>query len=123
MSARVVVADDSRTMLALLTLAVRRSGHEPATATDGGEALALVREHRPELLILDAVMPGLSGYDVCRSVRDEADGPQPHVIMLTAGGQDADRLRAEEAGVDEFMTKPFSPSTLGARVRDLLGGS
>lgn len=121
MSARIVVADDSRTILTLVTLALRQGGYEPVTALDGEQALASVREHRPELLIVDAVMPGLSGYDVCRALRDDPDGPKPHVIMLTAGGQESDRLRADEAGVDEFVTKPFSPSTLRARVRELLG--
>jgi DNA-binding response OmpR family regulator len=120
-SARIVVADDSRTILALVTMALRQAGHEPVTASDGEEALAAVREHRPELLIVDAVMPGLSGYDVCRALREDADGPQPHVIMLTAGGQEADRVRADEVGVDEFVTKPFSPSDLRARVHELLG--
>jgi DNA-binding response OmpR family regulator len=120
-SARIVVADDSRTILALVTMALRQAGHEPVTASDGEEALAAVREHRPELLIVDAVMPGLSGYDVCRALRADPDGPLPHVIMLTAGGQEADRVRAEEAGVDEFVTKPFSPSELRARVHELLG--
>lgn len=121
MSARVVVADDSRTMLALVTLAVRREGHEPVTATDGDEALALIREHRPDLLIIDAVMPGSSGYDVCSTLRSDPSGPKPYVIMLTAAGREADRIRAEDVGVDEFMTKPFSPSELGARVRAILG--
>jgi DNA-binding response OmpR family regulator len=120
-SARIVVADDSRTILSLVTLALQREGYEPVTASDGEEALAAVREHRPELLIVDAVMPGLSGYDVCRELRSDPDGPQPHVIMLTAGGQEADRVRAEEVGIDEFVTKPFSPSDLRARVRELLG--
>lgn len=108
-------------MLALVALAVRREGHEPITAADGEEALALIREHRPELVIIDAVMPGASGYDVCAALRDDPDGPAPYVIMLTAGGQEADRVRAVEVGVDEFMTKPFSPSELGARVREILG--
>ena len=121
MSARIVVADDSRTILALVTMALRQAGHEPVTASDGEEALAAVRAHRPELLIVDAVMPGLSGYDVCRALREDAGGPQPHVIMLTAGGQEADRVRADEVGVDEFVTKPFSPSDLRARVHELLG--
>lgn len=121
MSSRIVVADDSRTILALVTLALQRAGFEAVTAADGEQALAAVREHRPELLIVDAVMPGLDGYEVCRALRDDPDFDQPYVIMLTAGGQEADRLRAEEVGVDEFVTKPFSPSDLQERVRRLLG--
>ncbi len=121
MSARLVIADDSSTILAMVELAVRREGYEPVTARDGLEALEVIREHRPELVIIDAMMPGASGYEVCKSLRDDADGPRPYVIMLTAGGRDSDREKAEESGVDEFMTKPFSPSALRERVKDILG--
>ena len=121
MSARLVIADDSSTILAMVELAVRRDGYEPATAVDGIQALEVIREHRPELVIIDAMMPGASGYEVCKSLRDDPDGPRPYVIMLTAGGRDSDREQAEESGVDEFMTKPFSPSGLRARVKEILG--
>jgi DNA-binding response OmpR family regulator len=121
LSARLVIADDSATILALVTLAVKKDGYEPATAANGEEALQLVREHRPELVILDALMPGLSGYDVCRALREDVEVPRPHVIILTAGNLEADRTLATEVGVDEFITKPFSPSALRARVREILG--
>lgn len=121
MSARLVIADDSATILTLVTITVQRAGYEPATATNGSEALDLIREHRPELVILDARMPGMSGYDVCREVRADTDALQPHVIMLTAEGQQADRAHAESVGADEFMTKPFSPLALRTRVREILG--
>ena len=121
MSARLVVADDSSMILAMVVLAVRRDGYEPVTAEDGLSALAVIREHRPELVIIDAMMPGATGYEVCKMLRDDPDGPRPHVIMLTAGGRESDRQRAEDAGVDEFFTKPFSPSELRARVRAILG--
>jgi DNA-binding response OmpR family regulator len=118
---RLVIADDSRTTLALVALAVKREGYEPATATNGTDALALIREHHPELVIVDAVMPGLSGYDVCRALREDRDAPRPHVMMLTAGGREADKALAAEVGIDEFVTKPFTPSALRARVREILG--
>jgi DNA-binding response OmpR family regulator len=121
MSVRLVIADDSRTTLALVALAVKREGYEPATATNGTDALALIREHHPELVIVDAVMPGLSGYDVCRALREDRDAPRPHVMMLTAGGREADKALAAEVGIDEFVTKPFTPSALRARVREILG--
>ena len=121
MSARLVIADDSSTILAMVELAVRRDGYEPATAADGLEALEVIREQRPELVIIDAVMPGATGYEVCKALRDDPDGPRPYVIMLTAGGRDSDREKAEESGVDEFMTKPFSPSALRERVKEILG--
>ena len=121
MSARLVVADDSATILELVTLSVKKDGYEPVTATNGTEALEVIREHRPELVILDASMPGMSGFDVCRALREDVDCVQPHVMMLTAGGREADKALAAEVGVDEFVTKPFSPSTLRARVREILG--
>jgi DNA-binding response OmpR family regulator len=120
-SARLVIADDSSTILAMVELAVRRDGYEPATAADGVEALEVIREHRPELLIIDAIMPGANGYEVCQALRDDPDGPRPYVIMLSAGARDVDRQKADEAGVDEFMTKPFSPSVLRERVKEILG--
>ena len=121
MSARLVIADDSPTILALVTLALKKDGYEPATATNGDEALEAIREHRPELVILDALMPGMTGYEVCRALREDVDAPRPHVIMLTAGTREEDKALAAEVGVDEFVTKPFSPLALRARVREILG--
>jgi two-component system alkaline phosphatase synthesis response regulator PhoP len=121
MSARLVIADDSATILALVALAVEKDGYEPATATNGKDALEVIREHRPELVILDALMPGMTGYEVCRALREDVDAPRPHVIMLTAAAREVDKALAEEVGVDEFVTKPFSPSVLRARVREILG--
>ena len=121
MSARLVIADDSATILALVSLALKKEGYEPVTATNGPDALALIREHRPELVILDALMPGMNGYDVCRALREDVDVLRPHVMMLTAGGREADKTLASEVGIDEFVTKPFRPSALRARVREILG--
>ena len=121
MSARLVIADDSATILALVSLALKKEGYEPVTATNGPDALALIREHRPELVILDALMPGMNGYDVCRALREDVDALRPHVMMLTAAGREADKTLASEVGIDEFVTKPFSPSALRARVREILG--
>jgi CheY-like chemotaxis protein/HPt (histidine-containing phosphotransfer) domain-containing protein len=121
--ARLVIADDSATILALVALAVKKAGYEAATASSGEEALRLARELRPELVIVDAQMSGMSGYDVCRALREDVDAPRPHVIILTAGNTEADRALAAEAGVDEFITKPFSPKALRTRVREILDES
>ncbi|MHB8468895.1 MAG: response regulator [Gaiellaceae bacterium] len=121
MGPRVILVDDSATILALVAAALRRDGYELATAENGEDALELIREHRPEVVIVDALLPGMSGYDVCSALRQDAGGPSPHVIMLTAGVRETDRDRAHEVGVDEFMTKPFSPLALRDRVRELLG--
>lgn len=118
----ILVVDDSVTVVRLLAHALRDIGCEVLTAMDGEAALALIRARRPALVIIDAEMPKLSGYEVCEAVHeDDGDEGRPYLIMLTAGGQEADRERAERAGVDEFLTKPFSPSALRARVRELLG--
>lgn len=120
MSARVVVADDSGLMRSLILLALEPLGVEVATAEDGDEALAAVREHRPEVLIVDASMPGLTGYEVCEALRAEGEGPCPYVLLLTADVRESERQRAVDAGVDEFVGKPFSPKELAARVRERL---
>jgi two-component system, OmpR family, alkaline phosphatase synthesis response regulator PhoP len=116
----VVVADDSPTILELIVLTLERGGIESVTAEDGVVALERIREHSPRLVILDAMMPNADGYEVCRTLRADDALEQPHVIMLTANAREVDRERAEEAGVSEFMTKPFSPKALRARVQELL---
>jgi DNA-binding response OmpR family regulator len=121
MSARLVIADDSPMILALVTLAVKKDGYEPVTATNGTEALEVIREHRPELVIIDALMPGLSGYEVCRALREDVDARRPHVMMLSAGVRETDKALAAEVGIDEFVAKPFSPLELRVRVREILG--
>ena len=120
MGSRIVVADDSETILQMILAILRRAGYEPEAATDGGEALAAVRAHRPELLIVDATMPGMSGYEVVRTLHDELGEAGPYVIMLTASDRAVDRERATKAGVDEFMSKPFSRAALRDRVREIL---
>jgi DNA-binding response OmpR family regulator len=117
---QIVVADDSDTILSLIVCALERDGFEPATATNGADALARVRELSPRLVILDALMPKGDGYDVCRAIRDDPDLGKPYVIMLTASARESDRKLADDAGVDEFITKPFSPSLLRERVREIL---
>jgi DNA-binding response OmpR family regulator len=72
-------------------------------------------------VILDALMPGMTGYEVCRALREDVDAPRPHVIMLSAGARETDKALAAEVGIDEFVTKPFSPLALRARVREILG--
>ena len=120
MSPPVVVADDSPTILELIVLTLERGGIETVTAVDGASALERIREHAPRVVILDAMMPHADGYEVCRTLRADDALDQPHVIMLTANAREVDRQRAEQAGVSEFMTKPFSPKALRERVQELL---
>jgi two-component system alkaline phosphatase synthesis response regulator PhoP len=116
----VVIADDSQTILELIVLTLQRGGIETVTAADGAAALERIREHAPRVVILDAMMPNADGYEVCRTLRADDALEQPHVIMLTANAREVDRERAEQAGVSEFMTKPFSPKALRDRVQELL---
>jgi DNA-binding response OmpR family regulator len=117
----ILVADDEPHILLLIVITLRKDGYRILEANDGGEAFDLVQAERPDVLVLDAQMPHRSGFDVCADVRaDVSLVPQPYVIMLTAAGQEADRRRAAEVGVDEFMAKPFSPSRLRARVREII---
>ncbi len=117
---RAVIADDDAVIRRVLGLLLQREGLEVHSANDGEEAVTLVHEVRPDVVFLDAMMPGTDGYDACRRIRTEQDEAfQPTIVMVTAAGQAEDRERAIEAGVDTFITKPFSPSGLSAQVREI----
>jgi CheY-like chemotaxis protein len=115
-----LVADDDRVTRRVLAMLLERQGYEVLVAEDGQEALHHVRTGRPRIVFLDARMPAPDGYEVCRTIREERLAePEPFVIMLTAAGQESDRRRAVAAGVNEFLTKPFSPSKLATRLQQL----
>jgi len=114
---KVLVVDDDVKTVELVKLYLNRDGYRVITSGDGNEALALAREHHPDLIVLDLMLPGMNGLDVCRILRQESDVP---IIMLTALTTDEDRLRGLELGADDYVTKPFSPRELAARVRAVL---
>jgi two-component system response regulator RegX3 len=116
-SARILLADDEPDILESVEFALRREGFETGTAADGESALAAARTGLYDLLILDAMMPKLSGFDLCRMVRAESDVP---VIMLTARDAEIDRVLGLELGADDYVAKPFSMVELVSRVRALL---
>jgi DNA-binding response OmpR family regulator len=89
-------------------------------ARDGDEALALWRAHRPALLLLDVMMPGKTGFEVCQAVRADDAGAQTKILLLTAKGRDTDVAQGLGVGADGYLTKPFSTQELAARVRELL---
>jgi CheY-like chemotaxis protein len=116
---RVLVCDDERVMRSLVR-ATLEGVAEVVEASDGDEALALLRQARPALLIVDMMMPGMSGLEVVRQLRGDGQLRALPVIMITARVQVADQEAALEAGVDLFISKPFSPSVLLDAVRSLL---
>jgi len=114
---RVLVVDDDAKTVELVKLYLNRDGYRVFTAYDGVEALRLARESRPDLIVLDLMLPGIDGLEVCRTLRNESDVP---IIMLTARTTDQDKLTGLGLGADDYVTKPFSPRELAARVRAVL---
>jgi two-component system alkaline phosphatase synthesis response regulator PhoP len=114
---RVLVVDDDVKTVELVKLYLDRDGYRLLTAYDGVEALRLAREGHPDLIVLDLMLPGIDGMEVCRTIRAESDVP---IIMLTARTTDEDKLTGLGLGADDYVTKPFSPRELAARVRAVL---
>ncbi|MFF0277042.1 response regulator transcription factor [Streptomyces sp. NPDC004330] len=115
--ARVLVVDDDPTVAEVVTGYLRRAGHDVHHAADGPTALEAARRLDPDLVVLDLMLPGIDGLEVCRRLR--ADRPVP-VIMLTARGDEDDRISGLELGADDYVTKPFSPRELVLRVECVL---
>ena len=114
---RVLVVDDDAKTVELVKLYLKRDGYRVLTAYDGIEALRLAREGHPDLIVLDLMLPGINGLEICRTLRAESDVP---VILLTAKTTDQDKLVGLDLGADDYVTKPFSPRELAARVRAVL---
>jgi DNA-binding response OmpR family regulator len=117
----VLVADDDPDILALVRLRLERDGYEVLSAPDGETALDLALARTPDLALLDVMMPRLDGYEVTRRLRRHGPTTAIPIILLTARVQDPDVQRGTEAGADDYVTKPFSPQALGARVQAALG--
>jgi two-component system response regulator ResD len=114
---RVLVVDDEPTVREVVQHYLEREGYRVHVATDGPGALAALAAETPDLIVLDLMLPGVDGLDVCRQVR--AAGATP-IIMLTAKGHESDRIVGLELGADDYVVKPFSPRELVARVRSVL---
>jgi len=114
---RVLVVDDDVKIVELVKLYLNRDGYRVLTAYDGIKALRLAREASPDLIVLDLMLPGINGLEICRTLRAESDVP---IIMLTAMTTDRDKLTGLDLGADDYVTKPFSPRELAARVRAIL---
>jgi len=116
----VLVVEDEPGLVELLRYNLERAGFEAATARDGEEAMVMVAERRPDLILLDWMLPITSGIEVCRQLRRQPATRDVPIIMLTARGEEADRIRGLDSGADDYVTKPFSPSELIARVRAVI---
>ncbi len=116
----ILIVEDEQALVTLLRYNFEAAGYEVATALDGDEALMAIAERRPDLIVLDWMLPSISGLEVCRQVRRKAETRDVPVIMLTARGEEADRVRGLDSGADDYVTKPFSPTELVARVRAVL---
>ncbi len=117
---KILIVDDDAFIRRPLEFILREEGFAPLTAVNGEEGLAKIEGERPDLIVLDVMMPGIDGYDVCRRVRTDPRFSSIPVILLTARGQESDCDRAFAAGATEFMSKPYSPSELIRRVREIL---
>ena len=120
MTIRILVADDEPNQLELLTYNLVQADYEVIRAEDGQQALDMIEEYRPDLAIIDWMLPQMSGVDLARRLRRDELTLNIPIIMLTARGEEADKLRSFDSGVDDYITKPFSPKELLARIKALL---
>ncbi|MBW2286904.1 MAG: response regulator [Deltaproteobacteria bacterium] len=120
MSERILVVDDEPDLLELVRLNLSQAGFEVDTAASGGEAMKSLQAVRPDLMVLDLMLPDLSGTDLCRQLRSDPSFAELPIIMLTARADEVDRVVGFELGTDDYVTKPFSPRELVLRVRAVL---
>jgi two-component system alkaline phosphatase synthesis response regulator PhoP len=113
----ILVVDDEAQIVRVLRGYLERAGYAVLTAHDGPEALRIARQEKPDLMILDLMLPGMDGVDVCKRLRSESNLP---ILMLTARVEEADRIIGLELGADDYVTKPFSPREIVARVKAIL---
>ena len=117
---KILVVDDEPNVVRTLTFVLKKEGYDVSSAVNGEEAIAKVRESKPNLMFLDIMMPKKDGYEVCRELKNDLNLRDIHIVMLSAKGQEADKEMALNAGANEFMTKPFSPIGVVGRVKELL---
>lgn len=116
----VLIAEDESAVSELLLYNLQKEDYEVAVAADGEEAMMMIDERAPDLLLLDWMLPKVSGIEVCRRIRNGGANPNMPIIMLTARGEESDRIRGLDTGADDYVTKPFSTTELMARVRAVL---
>jgi len=117
----ILAADDDEDILALVAFRLERSGYTVLQARDGQEAFELARSEKPDLAVLDVMMPKLDGFELTRRLRAEEATSRMPIILLTARAQDTDVAQGFDAGADDYLRKPFSPQELRTRVQAILG--
>ena len=122
MARKVLIADDEPNILLSLEFLMKREGYQVVVAKDGQEALDTIAREKPDLVLLDAMMPKKTGYEVCNEVRSSADYKNTLILMLTAKGRDTDIAKGMALGADAYMVKPFSTKELAQKVKELLEG-
>jgi Response regulators consisting of a CheY-like receiver domain and a winged-helix DNA-binding domain len=122
MTKSVLLVEDEDNIAMALEFLMRREGYDFSRVATGPAALAAIAEKTPDLLLLDVMLPGLSGYDICQKVRLDPALAHVKILMLTARGGEMERRKGEALGADAFMAKPFSTEDLKRTVRDLIGG-
>jgi DNA-binding response OmpR family regulator len=120
---KILIADDEPSIVTAVEFLLRREGYEVEIARDGSEALERIEASRPDLVVLDVMMPQKSGYEVCMRIRERADWRHIKIIMLSAKGRDAEVSKGLSMGADIYVTKPFSTRELMDKIKDLLGQS
>lgn len=116
----ILIVDDEPDLVELVSYNLKKEGFQVATASDGGGALEKARKKNFDLIILDLMLPGIQGIELCRILRHDPKNERVPIIMLTAKGDEADRIRGLETGADDYMAKPFSPRELIARIKAVL---
>lgn len=122
MTKRILIADDDPDILTMLESRLKANRYEVTAVNNGKAALDKIRQERPDLVILDVVMPAPNGFQVCRTVKDDAELKKTPVILLTAKATQSDKFWGTESGADAYVTKPYHPEDLLKHVHDLLGG-
>ncbi len=120
---KILIVDDERYILHILDFSLGAEGYEVITAGDGEQALERTHSDRPDLIVMDIMMPKMDGFEACKALKANPDTCNIPVIMLTAKGREIDRKRGLDAGADDYLTKPFSPAKLIERVHVVLDGT
>lgn len=119
---RILVVDDEIYIVHILDFSLGMEGYEVVTALDGEQALAKAKEHRPDLIVLDIMMPKMDGYETCKALKEDPDTSAIPVILLSAKGRNSDQQAGYDVGAEDYITKPFSPRKLVDRINEMLHG-